>query len=153
MMDFRKIIAPANRGLLLDAVMFLFQVALMRILVRLLDALIHKAQEDGTAKAEVALFRLGLCFLQPVGAMLKRRRISQRRAEEEYARSQLFKNFGCYYLIAQLILMSAGISFMMGVFGKPHLLDSVWFGQLLAAWLTMCLANTPVVLRILFSRN
>jgi hypothetical protein len=133
MIDFRKTLAPANRGLLLDVVVFLFQLALLRILVRLLDGLIHKAQGDATAKAELALFCLGLCFLQPTGALLKRRRISQRRADEEDAYSQLVKNFGCYYLIAQLILISASISFIMGVFGKPHLLDAVWLGQLSVA--------------------
>jgi hypothetical protein len=137
MMDFRKIIAPGYRGILLDAVVFLFQLALMRVLVRLLDDLIREAQEDATAKAEMALFCLGLCFLQPVGAMLKRGRISQRRADEEDAHSQLVKNFGCYYLVSQLILMSASISFIMGVFGKPHLLDSVWLGQL---WVALILA-------------
>ncbi|MDT7604575.1 MAG: hypothetical protein QOF61_2572 [Acidobacteriota bacterium] len=133
MLDVRKIIAQQNRGILLDVVVFLFQLALMRVLVGALADLIREAQEDATAKAEVALFCLGLCFLQPVGAMLKRRRLSQRRADEENAYAQVVKNFGCYYLVAQLILMGAGISFIMGVFGKPHLLDSVWLGQLLVA--------------------
>jgi hypothetical protein len=137
MMDFRKILAPRNRGLLLDAVVFLFQLMLMRVLVRLLGGLIDEARADAAAKAEVALFCFGLCFLQPVGAMLKRRRRSQRHADEDYDPSRLVKDFGCYYLIAQLILMGAGISFVAGLFGKPQLLESVWLGRIL---LTLCLA-------------
>jgi hypothetical protein len=87
--DFRKIIALRYRGILLDAVVFLFQLALMRILVRQLGELIHDAHEDVAAKAELALFFFGLCFLQPVGAMLKRRRVSQRLADEEYEYGRL----------------------------------------------------------------
>jgi hypothetical protein len=142
--SFRKIFAPENRGILLDAVVFLFQLALMRILVRLLGDLINEAHEDATAKAAVALFCFGLCFLQPIGAMLKRPRISQRRADEADEYSQVVKNFGCYYLIAQLILTGAGVSLVMGVLGKPHLLDSIWLGQCLVA-LALAFVNLRIM--------
>ena len=146
MISFRKVIAPRNRGILLDAVVFLSQLALMRILVRLLGDLIHEAREDATAKVEAALFCLGLCFLQPIGVLLKRRRVSQRHADEEYVYSKSVNNFGCYYLIAQLILMDAGISFILEVFGKRHsyLIDSVWLGQMLVA-LSLAFVNLRII--------
>lgn len=144
MIDFRKISAPQNRGILLDVVVFLFQLALMRILVRLLGDLIHEAQEDATAKAEAALYCLGLCFLQPIGVLLKRRRLSQRHADEEYAYSPFVNNFGCYYLIAQLILTGAGISFIFSIFGNPHVLDSVCLAQLLVT-LPLALVNLRIM--------
>lgn len=116
--DFRKIFTRRNRGILLDAVVFLFQLALMRVLVRLLGELIRDAQEDLTAKAGVALFCLGLCFLQPVGALLKRRRVSQRLADEDYEYQRLNNNFGCYYVVAQSVLMATAISLILAVFGR-----------------------------------
>lgn len=77
----------------------------------------------------MAMYCGALVFLQPVGAILKRRRVSQRCAGEDHTRAKFVNDFAYFYLVSQVILMGAGISFLMGLFGQRHLLDSICLGQ------------------------
>jgi len=70
--DFKRIFAVRNRGILLDIVVFCVNLVLMGILTRLSMSLVRQADEDASAKLLIGLFFAGLFFLQPLGPILKR---------------------------------------------------------------------------------
>jgi hypothetical protein len=80
----KKLLAHANRGILLDVVVFLVNVILMTLLSGLLVDLIHRANTDVSAQVTMVAFCLGLVFLQPTGALLKRRRAHLRRPDLDH---------------------------------------------------------------------
>ena len=88
MPSFLKLFAPKNRGILIDIVVCITQLFLLRMIVIRLDALVSQAEDDGYAKIVVGSFFLVLCFLQPIGVILKR--WNQRRfdAAQEYEYGQ-----------------------------------------------------------------
>jgi hypothetical protein len=127
----KKLFAHANRGILLDVIVFLVNVVFLTILSRQLNNLFHQANtRDAStiAKVAVAIFCLGLVFLQPVGAILKRRRAHLRS-------SDLYEvPAGCLilpaYFLTQLIFLIAGSGQIIDlVFGRNSLSDSAdYFG-------------------------
>jgi len=72
MIRFKKIFEHRNRGLLLDATIFLFQLILIRLLTTLSLGLVRQAEENVLAKTAISLFLVGLFVLQPLGPILKR---------------------------------------------------------------------------------
>ncbi len=74
----RKIVAPGNRGIVLDLVVFVVNVLLVRALVSHARSVAHSAQDDVLAKGTIALFFAGLLLLQPIGPALKRWSFHQR---------------------------------------------------------------------------
>ncbi|HEV7746244.1 MAG TPA: hypothetical protein VGO56_14685 [Pyrinomonadaceae bacterium] len=73
----KKLFAHANRGILLDVIVFVVNLMLLTILSRQLVTLFRQAntpEPQTIPKTAVAVFCLGLVFLQPIGAILKRRR-------------------------------------------------------------------------------
>jgi hypothetical protein len=78
MIDYKKIIQPENRGILLDVIVFFVNAVLMIVLSRTLANLLNQAKTDKVARWAVILFCLALSFLQPLGALLKRRRAHER---------------------------------------------------------------------------
>lgn len=70
--DFKAILEPRNRGILLDLVVFLFSLVLMHVLTVLSLDLAGQAEQDNFAKLTVGLFFAGVFFLQPLGPVLKR---------------------------------------------------------------------------------
>ena len=76
--DFKKIFAQQNRGILLDIVVFLINLLLMQILTILSRKLVYQAEQDVFAKLAIGLFFAGLFFLQPLGPVLKRWSFHQR---------------------------------------------------------------------------
>ena len=78
--DLSWILAPRNRGVLLDVVVFLASVLLLRVVTILSLNLVHRAEEDVLAKLAVGFFFAGLLFLQPLGPTLKRWSVHQRAA-------------------------------------------------------------------------
>lgn len=101
----KKLLAHANRGILLDVVVFIVNLILMTILSRLLANLIHQAKTDVIAQAAMVLFCLGLVFLQPIGAILKRRRAHLRRPDLDHV--PLGRLFLPAYFLAQLLFLIA----------------------------------------------
>lgn len=78
------LLKPKNRGLLLDISVFIFNLLLVRLLmVRFVGML--RAAEDGDVTAEWILFFfvLGIFFLPPIGATLKRWQFYLRRGDEK----------------------------------------------------------------------
>ena len=70
----KRLFERANRGVLLDVIVFLVNVVLMTLLSRQLANLFRQANAQvPLAQAAVGLFCIGLVFLQPIGAILRRR--------------------------------------------------------------------------------
>ena len=148
----KKLLARTNRGILLDVVVFVVNVILMTILARLLADLIHQANTDVIAQAAMVLFCLGLVFLQPIGAILKRRRAHLRRPDLDHV------PLGClflpaYFLAQLMFLIAAAGNLVEIVFGKSKASESAdFFG--LPPWLftalflgipALAVANTALV--------
>jgi hypothetical protein len=102
--DLGKIFTPHNRGILLDVVVFVFQLILMTILSRLFANLIHHANEDIIAQASIGLWSLAIVFLQPVGAILKRRRAHQRHPALDVP-APYFLFHPIFYFISKLLFL------------------------------------------------
>ena len=73
-----KLLAPNNRGIALDLVIFLVNLVLVRALVGFAHAQVHAAVEDVRAKLAIGLFFAALVFVQPLGPVLKRWSFHQR---------------------------------------------------------------------------
>jgi hypothetical protein len=114
----KKFLERANRGILLDLIVFVVNVILMTVLSRQLANLFHQANNtDALAQTAVAVFCIGLVFLQPVAAVLKRRRAHLRRTELDHV------PFGrlilpAYFLSQLVFLIGAGGQIVDLVFGK-----------------------------------
>lgn len=118
--DFGKILAPHNRGVLLDIVVFVFQLILLNVLVRLFSVLSSPQQDNAVAGFFLVTFYLGITFLQPIGAILKRRRAHERNSDLEL----FVEDLGClsfFYFLAQLLfLMIASFRLVDLVFDKAQ---------------------------------
>jgi hypothetical protein len=99
----KKLFERANRGILLDVIVFLVNVILMTILSRQLANLFHQGKTEPLAQAAVAVFCLGLAFLQPLGAILKRRRAHLRKADLDHV--PLGRVFLPAYFLTQLVFL------------------------------------------------
>ena len=73
MIDFKKILEPKNRAILLDVIIFFVNLILMTVLARLFTGVTEDAKTGVESKSTMILFFLGICLLSPVGAILKRR--------------------------------------------------------------------------------
>ncbi|HEV7858846.1 MAG TPA: hypothetical protein VGO91_09480 [Pyrinomonadaceae bacterium] len=145
MIDYKKIIAPENRGILLDVVVFFINLISMIILTRLFVNLMRQANEDKVAQSGVILFCLGLSFLQPIGAILKRRRAHQRNPDlAKPAPGCLFHPI-FYFLSKLLFLIAASAMIVDLVFGDaPPNTSTNYFG--LPPWLfTTLFLGIPAV--------
>src|SRR6476646_11886058 len=67
------LLRPHNRGLLLDIVVFAFNLLLVRLLMVRFVAMLRSAEDgDDISRWVLFLFILGIFFLPPIGATLKR---------------------------------------------------------------------------------
>lgn len=113
----KKLFAHANRGILLDVVVFGVNVVLMTVLSRQLANLFLQAKTEPVAQAATAVFCLSLVSLQPVSAILKRRRAHLRQPDLNHV------PFGrlilpAYFLSQLVFLIGAGGQIVDLVFGK-----------------------------------
>jgi hypothetical protein len=93
-----------NLGLLLDVVVFCLNVLLITVATRLFATLARRASDSIVSLVATGLFCLSLAFLQPLGAILKRRRARAQRAPaldlESYA-----VVLGIGYFVSQLLFL------------------------------------------------
>jgi hypothetical protein len=75
-----QVLAPNNRGIVLDLVVFGAGVFLFRALAILANALVHAARTDMRARLAVGLFFAALIVIQPLGPLLRRWSFHQRNA-------------------------------------------------------------------------
>ncbi|HEY0383568.1 MAG TPA: hypothetical protein VGC72_15365 [Candidatus Elarobacter sp.] len=73
-------LAPNNRGIALDLVVFVVNLLLLRALGMVAHHVVHGAVEDVRAKLAIGLFFAGLILIQPVGPVLKRWSFHRRHA-------------------------------------------------------------------------
>ncbi|MGI8786796.1 MAG: hypothetical protein ACR2HG_03400 [Pyrinomonadaceae bacterium] len=138
-----NIFARANRGLLLDMVVFLANLFLMRLLAEQFVALIKDASDgDEIAGFAVFLFCLGLFVLPAAGAVLKRWHFQRRmQMKGETIKDGNFV-FGClfnpiFYFCLNLVIYSAINAFLMQFIygrrepGEAVFVSSIFFGLFL----------------------
>jgi hypothetical protein len=100
----KKLFEHANRGILLDVIVFLVNVILMTILSRQLANLFRQANgTDSLARVAVVVFCIGLAFLQPLGAILKRRRAHERKPDLNHV--PFGRLFVPAYFLTQLVFL------------------------------------------------
>src|SRR5437763_8897614 len=99
---------PRNRGLLLDVIVFVINLLLMTVLTRLFTQFVRQADEDRMTQAAALLYCLGLAFLQPIGALLKRRRAHERQPELDLPTPNFLFHPIFYFLSKLLFLIAAG---------------------------------------------
>src|SRR5688572_30056764 len=118
--DFRKLLAPRNRGILLDIVVFAVNLILMGLLTRLSKALIDEAETDILAKATIGVYFAGLFFLQPLGPVLKRWSFHQQhKFESASGAGCLLLGLMFFYLIMMLLISSTATIILSEVFFEP----------------------------------
>ncbi len=108
MIDSRQIFAYRNRGLLLDLLIFLFQLALISALTKLSIAFIRQAQGNHFAETAISLFLIGLFVLQLVGPTLRRWSFHQHFPSFEEnlsALTSLFLSFYKFVYMASMAIM------------------------------------------------
>jgi len=120
MIEFKRIFAHWNRGLLLDALVFLFQLTLIRLLTKLSIGFIQQAEDVVWAQTVVALFLLGLFLLQPLGPVLKRWSFHEHfrpfENQQSVLTSFLLSVYRFLYLAALWILAYLAYSFFINAF-------------------------------------
>ncbi len=124
MIDFRKIFDQRNRGLLLDATIFLFQLILLRFLTTLSLNFVRQAEENALAKTTISLFFVGLFVLQPVGPILKRWSFHQHfksfENEQSAPASLLLSFYKFFYIGAMWIMIYMAYSYFVEAFPDFH---------------------------------
>ena len=120
MIDFKKIFAYWNRGLLLDASVFLFQLISIRLLTTSALGLVRQAEADVLAQTAIDLFLVGLFVLQSLGPILKRWSFHQHFSSFETRgsdlRSFLLSIYKFFYMAAMWIMIYLAYSFFTRAF-------------------------------------
>jgi len=103
-----SLIKHANRGILLDLIVFVFNSILMIALSGQLRQLFREANQESGRAAKVAtiVFCLGLVFLMPIGALLKRRHAHLRRIDLNHVPAGCI-TLGAYFLTQLVFLIGA----------------------------------------------
>lgn len=131
--DYKKFTAPENRGILLDVVVFVMNLLAMAILTRLLISLMRQAATDLVAQLSIIAFCLGLAFLQPIGALLKRRRAHERKPDLGSPRPGCLFHPAFYFLSKLLFLIAASSLMIEYLFSNLQTDTTNYFG--LPPWL------------------
>lgn len=147
-LDFRKLLAPRNRGILLDIIVFLINLILMGLLTRLSMDLADEAETDILAKAAVGVYFAGLFFLQPLGPVLKRWSFHQQhKFESESVAGCLLLGLMFFYLIMMLLISSAAIIILSEVLFEPGSPGSDIGPVLILGGLAWSIANVVLIYR------
>jgi hypothetical protein len=141
----KKLLEHANRGILLDVIVFVFNLVLMTILSRQLANLFQQANNtDSLAQTAVAVFCLALVFLQPAGALLKRRHAHLRKPELDHV------PFGrlilpAYFLSQLVFLIGASGQVFDLIYGKNTGAESADFFGLPPVIFTLLFLGIPAL--------
>jgi len=116
----KRIFEHWNRGLLLDALIFLFQLTLIRLLTKLSVGFVRQAEEVHWAKTAIALFLLGVFLLQPLGPVLKRwsfhEHFSSFENQQGALTSLLLAIYRFFYIASMWIMIWLAYSFFISAF-------------------------------------
>jgi len=109
------LLAPQNRGNLLDILVFVFNLSLIWIITRLSLSLVRQAETDRFAMLIISLFFAGLLVLQPLGPILKRWSFHQRNVKGLSAAGCLITFYIFPYVVIMLIIsLQASLYFLEG---------------------------------------
>ncbi len=124
MIQLKKIFEHRNRGLLLDATVFVFQLILIRVLTTLSLDFVRQAEENVLAKTAISLFLVGLFVLQPLGPILKRWSFHQHfksfESTEGGLTSFLLSIYKFFYIGAMWIMIYIAYSYFIEAFPDSH---------------------------------
>lgn len=155
-MKLRDLGAPANRGILLDLVVFALNLVLVRLLARDFVGLIRGASAgDVGSEWALAAFFLALFVLPAAGAVLKRWHFHRARGGRDRSGEAGAAAWGCllnpafYFAVSVTILMSAGVLFAQRVFGEEFADRAEVFLPLIFAVLVLSIVQTALVYRYL----
>ena len=146
--NFRAILAPRNRGILLDVLVFLISLTLMRALTIFAMSLVNEAETDALAKGAVGLFFAGLLFLQPLGPILKRWSFHQRfKFKTDSAAGCLLIWFMFVYLTMMLLISGAAVIILSeAIFEKGQMAADIGLLFILGGFV-LSIANTVFIYR------
>jgi len=120
MIDFKKIFAYWNRGLLLDASVFLFQLISIRLLTAAALSFVNQAEADVLTQSAIGLFLVGLFVLQPLGPVLKRWSFHEHFSSFETSKSGLtsflLSIYKFFYMAAMWIMIYLAYSYFTRAF-------------------------------------
>jgi hypothetical protein len=160
-MTFSNLFTPRNRGILLDVLVFIFNIVIMRMMTGYVVGLFRNV-DDPFAQLSLGLFFAGMLFLPAAGAILKRWHFHQRHnipnrrtskgvdghsdIETDPSGSCLFNPI--FYLCTSLcISVTAGTFLFSQIFGadfdrRPGIFVSLIFGSI-----TLSIVQTVLVYR------
>jgi hypothetical protein len=146
--DFRKLLAPRNRGILLDIVVFFVNLILMNILTRLSRDLVDLSEHDVLAKAAIGVYFAGLFFLQPLGPVFKRWSFHQQhKFDSESLTGCLLLGLMFFYLIMMLLISSAAIIILTEVLFEQGSPESQIGPVLILVGLAWSIVNVVLIYR------
>src|SRR6202163_2252052 len=112
-----KVLAPNNRGIVLDLAVFVVNLLIVRAASVLANSLVHTAVEDVRAKLAIGFFFAGLILLQPLGPILKRWSFHQRHTfDTESGAGCILFLFMFVYFVLMFALCTVAAVVLGGVF-------------------------------------
>jgi hypothetical protein len=108
-----KLLAAENRGILLDLIVFVINIALMSVLTGLTKNLVLQAEDDVSAKALIGLFFAGLFLLQPIGPVLKRWSFHQESKFDTNSPAGCLLFWFMFFYLVMMFLVSATATIML----------------------------------------
>ena len=136
--------APSNRGIVLDLVIFAVNLLLMRAVAMLAHDLLHAATEDVRAKLAIGLFFAVLVLVQPLGPALRRWSFHRRQAfSTDSGAGCLLFWFMFVYLVMMLALCTVATVVLGGIFSTGESVSII----LTLAGFTWCIVSVCVVYR------
>jgi hypothetical protein len=144
-----NIFAPRNRGVLLDILIFLANLFLMQLLVRLfLDVVRLASGGDVIARSGLLFFYLGMLVLPSLGAILKRWHFHQRVKKQGTAKDEDgCLPFGCMFLPFAYLSVNMWITLGVSLTLLDLFPDSALSGSFIAFGIIYNIVQTILVFR------
>ncbi|HEV7860422.1 MAG TPA: hypothetical protein VGO91_17525 [Pyrinomonadaceae bacterium] len=143
-----NIFAQQNRGRLLDILIFLVNLFLMQLLVRLFLYVVRLANAgDVIARTGLLLFYLGMLVLPSLGAILKRWHFHQRVKRQEGKDEDGCLPFGCMFLPFAYLSVNMWITLGVSLTLLDLFPDSAFAGTFIAFGVIYNIVQTILVFR------
>jgi hypothetical protein len=152
-LNFAKLFARRNRGLLLDLFIFVANIFLLRLITKILiDLFSQVSAEDPVAKLLLGLTFLAMWILPALGAVLKRWHFHERlKAQGKQVESEETNLAGClfnplFYFCLNLVITSAVLTSLGDfLFGKALLNNGALFIPLVILGLILTIVQTFLI--------
>jgi hypothetical protein len=149
--DFKAILRPENRGILLDLIVFVFNLFLVQILTLVSLSIVGEAETNNTAKLIVGLFFAGVFLLQPIGPVLKRWSFHLR------AKSEASPTIGClifpfawFHIVMMILLCGAATILLSDVAFERGSPESAIGGFVIVGGALLSFVNAFLIYRYFF---